>query len=160
VGEGTLETFVAQRLREQGRTVATAESCTGGAVAALLTSVSGSSAYFRGGVVAYSAEAKAAVLGVSATDIAAHGAVSEAVACQLAQGARRLLRADFAVATTGVAGPTGGTPQAPVGTVWVAVATPDGAATARLLRLGADTRPNIVARAAARALDMLREVLG
>lgn len=107
---------------ERGYTLATAESCTGGAIAAALTSVAGCSAVFNGSVVAYSNDVKASVLGVSEAALAAYGAVSEAVVGQMAQGAQRVMKADCAVATSGIAGPGGGTPEKPVGTVWVAVA--------------------------------------
>jgi nicotinamide-nucleotide amidase len=104
--------------------VATAESCTGGRIAAALTAEAGASEYFLGGVVAYSNDVKISVLGVSPEALARHGAVSREVACQMASGVRRLTRADFGVATTGIAGPGGGTPEKPVGTVWIAVASP------------------------------------
>lgn len=107
---------------ERGYTLATAESCTGGAIAAALTSVAGCSAVFNGSVVAYSNDVKASVLGVSEAALAAYGAVSEAVVGQMAQGVQRVMKADCAVATSGIAGPGGGTPEKPVGTVWVAVA--------------------------------------
>jgi PncC family amidohydrolase len=105
-----------------GLTVATAESCTGGLVAHLLTEVPGSSGYLRGGIVAYADEAKAALLGVPPDVIAAHGAVSAQVAVAMAEGARARLEVDAAVGVTGVAGPGGGTPEKPVGLVYVAVA--------------------------------------
>jgi PncC family amidohydrolase len=107
--------------------VATAESCTGGGVAARLTSVSGSSAYVHGGIVAYSNEAKIALLGVDPDIIASVGAVSEECALAMAEGARRAFGAAWAVSTTGIAGPTGATPTKPVGLVYIAVAGPDGA---------------------------------
>ena len=115
--EASLEGRLAGLLLERGVTVATAESCTGGSGAALLTSVPGASGYFRGGVVAYANEVKAGVLGVDEADLATHGAVSEPVVRQMAEGARRLRGTDYAVATSGVAGPTGGTQEKPVGTV-------------------------------------------
>jgi PncC family amidohydrolase len=121
----TLEEAVGRLLTEQGLTVAVAESCTGGLIAHRLTNVSGSSAYFVGGVVAYSNEVKERVLEVSGETLAAHGAVSEECAREMARGARRLFDTDVALSSTGIAGPTGGTPQKPVGLVYVALAASD-----------------------------------
>ena len=104
-------------LKNKGFTMATAESCTGGLAAKLVTDVSGSSAVFEGGVVSYSNEVKMKVLGVSAATLEAHGAVSEETADEMCRGARRVTGADIAVSTTGIAGPSGGTPEKPVGTV-------------------------------------------
>jgi nicotinamide-nucleotide amidase len=117
-----IEIIVGEQLRERGLTVGTAESCTGGAIAALLTSVAGSSAYFAGSVVAYADHVKQNVLGVSGIDLQRHGAVSREVVEQMARGAMRVLGCDCAVATSGIAGPGGGTAEKPVGTVWIAVA--------------------------------------
>lgn len=103
-------------------TIATAESCTGGSVAAAITGVAGCSAVYKGSVVAYCNEVKAAVLGVGEDTLAAYGAVSEQVVRQMAQGVQRVMDARCAVATSGIAGPGGGTPEKPVGTVWMAVA--------------------------------------
>ena len=103
-------------------TVATGESCTGGLVAHALTEVPGSSAYVRGGIVAYANEVKTALLGVSAEVLEAHGAVSAQVAVAMAEGARERLRTDLGVGVTGVAGPDGGTAEKPVGLVYIAVA--------------------------------------
>jgi nicotinamide-nucleotide amidase len=125
-GEGeeqTLESVVGRLLAERGRTVAVAESCTGGMIAELLTAVPGSSAYFRGGVVAYADAAKAELLGVPQALLERHGAVSEPVARAMAEGARARFGVDYAVSTTGIAGPTGGTPEKPVGLVYVALAS-------------------------------------
>jgi nicotinamide-nucleotide amidase len=119
-----------RRLQEaclaRGLTVATAESCTGGLVAAALTANPGSSGYVRGGVVAYADEIKIAALDVPASTLAEHGAVSEETALAMAEGARRRLAVDVAVSVTGVAGPDGGTPTKPVGLTWIAVAGPSG----------------------------------
>lgn len=113
---------IVESLTEKGCTLATAESCTGGAIAAAITAIPGSSAMFKGGIVAYSNEVKTNVLGVNEETLAAHGAVSEETVLQMAQGARKLLKTDYAVATSGIAGPGGGTPEKPVGTVWMALA--------------------------------------
>jgi PncC family amidohydrolase len=110
------------RCVERGLTVATAESCTGGLVAHLLTEVPGSSAYVRGGIVAYADDVKRAQLGVAAEVLAAHGAVSAQVAVAMAEGVRERLATDLGVAVTGVAGPDGGTAAKPVGLVYIAVA--------------------------------------
>ena len=153
----TMQELVHRILTERGKTLATAESCTGGAIAARFTAMPGASAYFRCGVVAYSNESKADVLGVHAADIARYGAVSEQVARQMAEGARRIAHADFAIATTGIAGPTGGSPEKPVGTVWIAVATPD-RTIAECRQCGAD-RGQIISRASAFAIGMLKDEL-
>lgn len=110
-------------LAELGLTVATAESCTGGMIGAAITDVPGSSLYYPGGVIAYGNREKEELLGVPRELIEEHGAVSDAVALAMAAGARERMGADYALAVTGIAGPTGGTPQKPVGTVWVAVAS-------------------------------------
>ena len=125
-GEGnqTLEEVVGIELRKRGMSVATAESCTGGAIAAALTSIPGSSDYVMGGIIAYSNEVKVNQLEVPENDLLAHGAVSESVIQAMAQGARKKFKADFAVATSGIAGPDGGSDEKPIGTVWIAVAGP------------------------------------
>jgi PncC family amidohydrolase len=110
-------------------TVAAAESLTGGNVSARITAISGSSAYFLGGIVAYSNAAKAALLGVSEETLATRGAVSAECAHEMAEGARRAFGADVAVATTGIAGPGGATERKPVGLVYIALASPDGVTT-------------------------------
>lgn len=121
-GDETLEAVVGRLLAERGRTLAVAESCTGGLIAQKLTDVPGSSAYFLGGVVAYGNAAKRDLLGVPAKLLATHGAVSDEVARAMAEGARARFGADLAVATTGIAGPGGGTPEKPTGLVHVALA--------------------------------------
>lgn len=133
---GTLEESVLSLLGERGLALATAESCTGGLVGKLLTDVPGSSAVYRGSVVAYANAVKESVLGVPADVLAAHGAVSAPVAAAMAEGARRLLGADVAVSITGIAGPDGGTEEKPVGLVWFGVAGPDGTETAKRLLPG------------------------
>lgn len=119
-----LEEKIGLLLVEQGLTLATAESCTGGLVAHRITNVPGSSAYFVGGIVAYANEAKESLLGVQTETLATHGAVSEEVAREMARGARQRLGADVAVAITGIAGPSGGTPDKPVGLTYVALSAP------------------------------------
>lgn len=124
-------TALAERLLEaakaRGLTVATAESCTGGMIAAAITDIAGSSSVFGTGIVAYANTAKARLLGVDVGLIARDGAVSGSVAAAMAEGALRLADADRAVAVTGIAGPEGGSAEKPVGTVWVGLARPDGA---------------------------------
>lgn len=117
-----LEVLVGEKLRERNMTVGTAESCTGGAIASLLTSVPGSSDYFQGGIVSYANAVKQHVLGVSQSDLEQYGAVSKQVVEQMAQGALHVLGCDYAIATSGIAGPGGGTEEKPVGTIWIAVA--------------------------------------
>ena len=121
-----LELRVGIHLNERKLTLSTAESCTGGLVASRITDVSGSSAYFLGGIVAYSYEAKAALLDVSWDTLNGKGAVSRETVIEMARGARKALGADIAVSVSGIAGPGGGTPDKPVGTVWVGLATPSG----------------------------------
>ena len=120
---------LAAALLARQQTLATAESCTGGLVGAALTNLPGSSAWYLGGVVAYANELKIRLLGVPAAVLAAHGAVSLETARAMAAGARAATGADFAVAITGIAGPAGGTPEKPVGLVYIGVAAPHGTAT-------------------------------
>ncbi|MCI0744764.1 MAG: competence/damage-inducible protein A [Verrucomicrobia subdivision 3 bacterium] len=126
VEDEEFEAVVVRLLTERKQTLALAESCTGGLIANRITNVPGASAVLLAGVVAYSNEAKQQLLGVSAETLAAHGAVSEPVAREMAQGARKRTGADYAVSVTGIAGPSGGTPEKPVGTVYIGVATPPG----------------------------------
>jgi nicotinamide-nucleotide amidase len=158
-GEGaiTMEETVGTLLRERGATVATAESCTGGLVAHRLTNVPGSSAYVRGAVVAYANEAKRQVLGVSAATLETHGAVSEETAAEMAAGARRALGADIAVSTTGVAGPDGGTPEKPVGTVCLGLSSAEDTVAARYQLWG--TRDWVKLLASQVALEWVRRHL-
>jgi nicotinamide-nucleotide amidase len=123
-GDETLEEVVIRLLVQRKRTLAIAESCTGGCIAHHLTNVSGASAVFRAGWVTYSNEAKQAFLGVRAETLDRYGAVSQAVAREMAAGARQASQADYAIAVTGIAGPTGETPDKPVGTVFIALASP------------------------------------
>ncbi|MCQ2348231.1 MAG: CinA family nicotinamide mononucleotide deamidase-related protein [Paludibacteraceae bacterium] len=152
-----LELALGQRLRDKGWTISTAESCTGGKLAALLNKHSGSSAWYWGSVVAYDNSVKQHVLGVSADDLSCYGAVSEQVVRQMAEGVRQLCHTDCAIATSGVAGPTGGTPDKPVGTVWIAWATPLGTE-AQCFHLG-KLREQITDRACTKALIHLCQVL-
>lgn len=131
-GDDTLEAAVGRMLRERGLTLATAESCTGGLLADRLTNVPGASEYFCGGAVVYGNQTKVNLLGVDDEVLREDGAVSERVARQLAEGARQRLGADLAVSTTGVAGPGGGTPDKPVGTVWLGYADAGGTHAVRL----------------------------
>lgn len=155
--ETTMEQVVADLLKAAGQTMAVAESCTGGLLGQRMTDLPGSSRYFRGGVIAYHNDAKRDLLDVPADLLAAHGAVSEPVARAMAHGARRRLGADWGIAITGVAGPDGGTPEKPVGLVYIACDGAAGACTAAL-RLGGG-RGVIRESAATLALDLLRRAL-
>ena len=155
----SMEGVVVRMLTELKQTLATAESCTGGLIANRVTNVSGSSAVFLGGIVAYANAVKIAQAGVNEATLAQHGAVSEAVARELATGARRRLGADFGIGVTGIAGPTGGTPEKPVGLVFYALATPARVVCQRqVFQLDRETFKFIVSQ---NALDLLRrELLG
>lgn len=118
----TLEEEVGELLKSRHLSLSTAESCTGGGVAARITSVPGSSEYFKGGIVAYSNEVKTSLLQVSAQTLEQCGAVSRETVIEMAKGAMKTLKTDCAIATSGIAGPGGGTAEKPVGTVWIAVA--------------------------------------
>ena len=152
--EERLEESVAKMLRGRKVTVATAESCTGGLLAKLLTDVAGSSAYFLRGWVTYANESKVEELNVSAEVIAEHGAVSEAVAREMAEGARKFAESDFGVGITGVAGPDGGSEEKPVGTVWIGLAHAGGTEARRFVMPG--DRKGVRLRAAQMALAMMR----
>lgn len=153
----TLQGSLVALLLEQGKTVATAESCTGGMVGSMLTDIPGSSAAYLGGWVTYTNDLKTQQLGVRPGVIEAHGAVSEDVVIAMAEGARQRSGADFAVAVSGVAGPGGGTEEKPVGTVWLALAGPKNT-TARQARL-IGNRASVRDRAAKCALQMIRLTL-
>ncbi len=146
-----------QICRARGWRVAVAESCTGGLLGERLTNIPGASDSFVGGVIAYDNAVKETLLGVSRTELVAHGAVSEAVAAAMAAGARRSTGADVGLAITGIAGPDGGTPEKPVGTVWVAVDTPLGAKTYGGRLIG--DRSEIRYRATQSVLDLLRRTV-
>ena len=156
VGEDceTLAELVHRTLLQRGLTLAVAESCTGGNIASQLTAQAGASAYFKGGVVAYSNEVKKNVLGVQHKTLEVYGAVSEETACEMVQGVRQRLGADVAIATTGIAGPDGGTREKPVGTVWIAVADGDGCF-AQLLQHGGSRRQQNIDRATNQAFAMI-----
>ena len=155
--DASVQQLVHQILTERGQTLAVAESYTGGTIASRFTAMAGSSAYFLAGVVSYSNESKRDVLGVNYDDIMRYGAVSESVARQMAEGARRITGADYAIATTGIAGPSGGSEEKPVGTVWIAVATPTN--TIAMLRQSGTDRGQIINRASAYAIEMLYKEL-
>ena len=153
----TMEQHIHRILTERGTTLAVAESCTGGTIAAKFTAMAGASTYFLGGIVAYANEVKESILGVDPVSLACFGAVSEVVALEMAEGVRRATGADYAIATTGIAGPGGGTKHKPVGTVWMAVATPEGSRA--VMRNSGTDRGQIINRASAYAIEMLYEEL-
>ncbi|MEX2570678.1 MAG: competence/damage-inducible protein A [Gemmatimonadota bacterium] len=155
VGDEGLEETVGRLLRDAGLSLALAESCTGGLIGHRITDVAGASAYFRAGVVAYSNEAKTTLLGVSPATLATEGAVSEAAVLEMARGARRASGAAIGVATSGVAGPGGGTAAKPVGTVWIAISR-DGEEWAHRYQLGGRSRAWVKEMTAQLALDALR----
>jgi nicotinamide-nucleotide amidase len=154
----TVDQQVARLLRESGRKVAVAESCTGGLVGGRLTQLPGSSAYFPGGLIVYSNEAKVALAGVDPAVIERVGAVSAEAAQALADGARERLGADVGIGVTGIAGPDGGTPEKPVGTVWFAVRDRDGRSLTRRVHLPGG-RFDIRDRSTAVAMHLLRRLL-
>jgi len=156
-GKDTLAKVVGELLIKSKATLATAESCTGGAISSAITSVPGASAYFNGAIVSYSNTAKTAELGVSEELLKTHGAVSEAVALQMVKGAAKSLESDYAISTTGIAGPDGGTEEKPVGTVWIGLRTPS-SITARCFQLFGQ-RQQIVERSTMTALNLLRKAI-
>ncbi|MFZ6052819.1 competence/damage-inducible protein A [Halocola ammonii] len=152
-----LEEVVGELLRDSKSTLAAAESCTGGMVSHMITSVSGSSDYFLGSIVSYANEVKTGQLGVSEQSLKDHGAVSQPVVEQMALGVRKALGADYGVATSGIAGPSGGTPEKPVGTIWIAVASPQ-SVVSKCLHLG-NSRSRNIEVTAYQVLDLLRKEL-
>jgi len=157
---GSVEEWLGAYLGEKGWRIATAESCTGGLIASRITDVSGSSAYFDQGFITYSNEAKMALLGVSRDIVATEGgpgAVSEACARAMAEGVRAATGSEIGLSVTGIAGPTGGSAGKPVGTVYMAVATPSSAICRHHLFEG--SRLEVKALAAQAALDMARDAL-
>lgn len=153
----TLEQVVGHLLKMKGKTLATAESCTGGYIAHLITSIPGSSAYFNGTVVSYANTIKENVLGVKHDTLETAGAVSEETVLQMAKGALELMNTDYALATSGIMGPDGGTPEKPVGTVWIAAVTKERTETLQL-HLRFDRQRNIMLTANA-ALNFLRRFI-
>jgi len=153
--EVMLEEVIGKLLEDNNLTVSTAESCTGGKIASLITSVPGSSDWFRGSVVAYDNSIKTGVLGVSKETLRLYGAVSAETAGEMARGVRRLMGTDYAVAVTGIAGPTGGTTEKPVGTVWLAIDSEKGLLTEK--QIFADNRQINISRSSYGALNLLRK---
>ncbi|MCR5710090.1 MAG: CinA family nicotinamide mononucleotide deamidase-related protein [Bacteroidales bacterium] len=161
-GEDTLQSVIGDRLRAAGKTLALAESCTGGHLSELVTSVAGCSDYYKGSVTSYSNEVKMKALGVRGETLAAFGAVSEQCVREMASGVLRALDTDYAVATSGIAGPGGGSPQKPVGTAWLAAAkkNPDGSVSVATECVHfASSRAVNIERFASHALDLLRRNL-
>ena len=152
-----IEAAVVRLLTRRKKTLALAESCTGGFIANQITNIPGASKNFPGGIVAYSNEVKQKILGVRAKTLSRHGAVSEAVAREMAEGARKKFGADFAIAVTGIAGPGGGTKNKPVGTVFIALASPLGTAVER--KWNPFGREKFKRATANQALKMLRQRL-
>ena len=155
--DDTLETCIAKLLKGTGKTVSTAESCTGGSIAAMLTSVAGSSEYFLGSVVSYANSVKSGVLGVDEKIISEHGAVSSECVAAMAEGVRKLTGSDSSIATSGIAGPGGGSDAKPVGLVWIGVSSQKSTETLSMVFKG-DGKRNIE-RFAANALNILRKKL-
>ena len=154
-----LEAILGELLKQNKRTIATAESCTGGRLAAALNAQPGSSVFYLGSVVAYANEVKEQVLGVEHDTLVEYGAVSEQTVRQMAEGIRLLMHTDFAIATSGIAGPDGGTEDKPVGTVWIAWATPEGTVAERYQFGAARLREQITQRAVTTALVRMIQLL-
>lgn len=152
--DDTLEACIGRMLSESGKTISAAESCTGGTISAMLTSVPGSSSYYLGSVTSYANSVKTGVLGVPESVIADHGAVSSECVAAMAEGVRRLTGSDFSVATSGIAGPGGGSEEKPVGLVWIGVSSQMGTETFRMI-FKSDRKRNIE-RFASSALNILR----
>lgn len=155
--EDELQVVIGELLRKKNATLSTAESCTGGYIAHLITQISGASDYFKGAIVSYANETKIESLGVNANDIAQYGAVSKQVVEQMAVGVRTKLKTDYSIATSGIAGPLGGTEEKPVGTVWIAVASKDDVVS-QIFQFGKDRTINIE-RTAITALGILRNMI-
>lgn len=138
------------------KSLSTAESCTGGAIAKKIVAKSGASAYFKGGVVAYSNQAKEEILGLNAALLAKYGAVSRQVVLAMAEGVSKIFHTEYSVATSGIAGPLGGTPKKPVGLVWIAVKTPKRLTAKRFVFKG--SRSAVIKQATDTALSLLEEL--
>jgi nicotinamide-nucleotide amidase len=156
-GDDTLEAVLGRLLKENGLTVATAESCTGGYIAHLITSIPGSSAYYKGSVIAYSNEIKMKELGISETLLMAHGAVSQEVVTEMALNIRGKFDSSYSIAVSGIAGPDGGTGEKPVGTVWIAIAGPAGVKAHKYMF--GDHRGRNIRRSALQAMNLLRKTI-
>ncbi|MBI9053042.1 MAG: competence/damage-inducible protein A [Bacteroidales bacterium] len=152
-----LEELIGKILLSNNKTICTAESCTGGNIAHLITSISGSSGYFKGGVVAYSNDIKQNILSVNKSIIDDYGAVSKQVVEEMALGAKKIFNSDYAIATSGIAGPTGGTNEKPVGTIWIAIANNDGVYAKKYIF--GDQRERNIQRASLTALNMLQKLV-
>lgn len=152
-----LEVAIGKELKKRGLTVSAAESCTGGYISHMFTKVAGSSAYFMGSVVSYDNSVKINVLGVNPETIAQYGAVSEETVMQMADGARKLMKTDFAIATSGIAGPDGGTPEKPVGTLWIACSM-EGRTIAKKVQM-ANQRDTNIQYGSVVALNLLRKMM-
>lgn len=153
-----LEMVISKLLKNNNKTISTAESCTGGKLASLITSISGASEYFKGTIVAYANDIKMKILGVPAEVIDSNGAVSQPVVEIMAQQARKLFNTDYAIATSGIAGPEGGTPEKPVGTVWIAVSSHN-QTIAKKYSYGDNNRERNIQRASSSALNELRKLI-
>ena len=156
-GETNPQTVIGELLLERGATVSTAESCTGGYLAHLLTEIAGSSRYYWGSVVSYDNSVKINTLGVSTKTVEKYGVVSSQCVKEMAEGVRKKLGTTYSIATSGIAGPGGGTPEKPVGTLWMAVSGPKGTVTSTIV--SKSTRAINIERFAASALDLLRRSL-
>ena len=154
----TMAEVIGRELVQQNKKLAVAESCTGGYISHLITSVAGSSEYYNGSVTSYSNEMKEKLLGVSRENLEKYGAVSEQVAREMVEGVKRVMNADYAVATTGIAGPTGGTEKKPVGTVWIAVSGPEKTWVKKYTFVG-DQRDRNIVRSGQSALQLLRRMV-
>jgi nicotinamide-nucleotide amidase len=153
--EETLEMVIGNLLKGKMKSLCTAESCTGGEIAHMITSVPGSSAYYKGSVVAYSNSVKTGLLGIKEAVIEQHGAVSEETVMEMAVAARKIFNTDFAVATSGIAGPDGATKNKPVGTLWIAVASEKGTVSEK--RIMGNDRISNIKRFSLAALNLLRK---
>lgn len=153
----SLEQIIGEMLKKRNQTLSTAESCTGGNIAQLITSVPGSSDYYRGSVVAYAYDTKIKTLGVNSQVLEKHGAVSEEVVLQMAEGVKKLMQTDYSISVSGIAGPGGGLPDKPVGTVWIAISSPERSVVQKF-NLGKERDRNIH-RASLIALNLLRKIM-